>query len=135
MIPKERFVSEILSIALKVPTLECQSILKNYQEFLMKTPRRERITATDDPDFKLILFDVAKGVPPSLSHYEQSSFPIKLTYEDASMETVLKELIPPDVTIPSGFESIGHIAHFNLTPEQMPYRNIIGSVVVDVSTK
>ena len=33
--------------------------------------------------------------------------------------------------IPSSFEQVGHIAHFNLTPEDEPCKNIIGGLLLD----
>jgi tRNA (guanine37-N1)-methyltransferase len=33
--------------------------------------------------------------------------------------------------VPTSFESIGHIAHLNLRPEQLPHKAIIGQVIMD----
>jgi tRNA G37 N-methylase Trm5 len=43
------------------------------------------------------------------------------------MPTV-QRVLPADVEVPTSFETVGHIAHFNLRPEQLPYRKIIGQV-------
>lgn len=32
--------------------------------------------------------------------------------------------------IPTGYETVGHIAHFNLIPEQLPYKYIIGETIL-----
>jgi tRNA (guanine37-N1)-methyltransferase len=40
-------------------------------------------------------------------------------------------LLPAGVEVPSSFESVGHIAHFNLRPEVMPFKHIIAQVVLD----
>lgn len=42
-----------------------------------------------------------------------------------------QRLLPAGVEVPSSFESVGHIAHFNLRPEVMPYKRLIGQVVLD----
>ena len=47
------------------------------------------------------------------------------------MTEVLKETLPNGVEVPSGFETIGDIAHMNLLESQMPYKKIIGQVVMD----
>lgn len=33
--------------------------------------------------------------------------------------------------MPVSFEGVGHIAHFNLRPEVMPFKHLIGQVVLD----
>jgi tRNA G37 N-methylase Trm5 len=33
--------------------------------------------------------------------------------------------------VPTSFESIGHIAHLNLRPEQLPHKALIGQVIMD----
>lgn len=44
----------------------------------------------------------------------------------------MKELLPPDVEeVPSGFETIGDIAHLNLTGKLFDLRYLIGQVVLD----
>uniref|UniRef100_A0A804N3M0 SAM-dependent methyltransferase TRM5/TYW2-type domain-containing protein n=1 Tax=Zea mays TaxID=4577 RepID=A0A804N3M0_MAIZE len=47
------------------------------------------------------------------------------------MSEVLEVLLPEGVIIPTGFETIGHIAHLNLRDEHMPYKKLIASVVLD----
>ena len=39
-------------------------------------------------------------------------------------------LLPPDIQVPSGFETVGDIAHLNLDESQMPYRYDIGEVML-----
>jgi tRNA (guanine37-N1)-methyltransferase len=44
----------------------------------------------------------------------------------------LKELLPPDIEeIPSGFETVGDIAHMNLTGKLYDLRYLIGQVVLE----
>jgi hypothetical protein len=42
-----------------------------------------------------------------------------------------QRLLPEGVDIPGSFESIGHIAHLNLRDEHLPYKHIIGQVILD----
>lgn len=48
-----------------------------------------------------------------------------------SLSDVLHRLLPENIEIPSSFEQVGHIAHLNLRDELLPYRKIIGSVLLD----
>ena len=56
---------------------------------------------------------------------------LALSYDNFNTQEVLKETLPPNTEIPGGFEIIGSIAHLNLSDEQMPYRKIIGQVLLD----
>lgn len=51
---------------------------------------------------------------------------IDIGYEHHSVHEVLQELLPAGIEVPSGFESVGHLVHLNLRPEQLPHREIIG---------
>jgi tRNA (guanine37-N1)-methyltransferase len=54
-----------------------------------------------------------------------------LTYINFTSTQVLKELLPPGLEVPTGFELVGDIAHMNLSQDQMPYRFIIGQTILD----
>ena len=52
---------------------------------------------------------------------------ISMDYESFTKHTILRAILPPDVQdVPSGFELVGHIAHYNLEEEHLPYKHIIG---------
>ena len=57
---------------------------------------------------------------------------IELTYDDMSPADVLRRLIPSHIKeVPSSFEQVGHIAHMNLREDLLPYRLIIGAVLLE----
>lgn len=43
----------------------------------------------------------------------------------------LQQILPEDVEVPGSFETIGHIAHFNLRAGHVPYKHVIGQVCLD----
>lgn len=43
----------------------------------------------------------------------------------------LQKVLPDGVDVPTSFESVGHIAHLNLRDEQLPYKTLIGQVIID----
>jgi hypothetical protein len=51
----------------------------------------------------------------------------------AAAEHILRQLLPANVPVPTGFETVGHLAHVNLTREQAPFKFLIGKVYLDVS--
>ena len=57
----------------------------------------------------------------------------ELGYANLSTEEVLMKVIPQSVseTVPQSFETVGHVAHYNLREEFMPYKRLIGKVCLD----
>ncbi|XP_062211338.1 tRNA (guanine(37)-N1)-methyltransferase 1-like isoform X2 [Phragmites australis] len=44
---------------------------------------------------------------------------------------VLEAILPEGIIIPTGFETVGHIAHLNLRDEHLPHKKLIAQVVLD----
>ncbi len=42
-----------------------------------------------------------------------------------------QKLLPEGCEVPTSFESVGHIAHLNLRDELLPYKHVIGQVLLD----
>ena len=42
-----------------------------------------------------------------------------------------QKLLPAGAEVPSSFESIGHIAHLNIRDDLLPYKRVIGQVIMD----
>lgn len=42
-----------------------------------------------------------------------------------------QKLLPAGIEVPSSFEAVGHIAHLNLRAEQLPFKGLIGQVLLD----
>ena len=59
----------------------------------------------------------------------RGSHGLTLDYHHYSPHAVLTAVLPPDSEeIPTGFEVVGHIAHFNLRREFLPYKTLIGKL-------
>ena len=61
--------------------------------------------------------------------FDLVSLQIELDFSDYNYFEALKLLLPEHVTTPSGFETIGHIAHLNLRENQFPWKYLIGQVI------
>ena len=57
--------------------------------------------------------------------------PVELQYRNFKADEVLNELLPDGVETPRAFEAVGHIAHVNLRDEHLPYKHLIGQVLLD----
>ncbi|TVU20773.1 hypothetical protein EJB05_30369, partial [Eragrostis curvula] len=65
------------------------------------------------------------------SAYELVRCQLTLFYSYWSMNEVLEAILPEGIIIPTGFETVGHIAHLNLRDEHLPYKRLIAQVVLD----
>ena len=55
---------------------------------------------------------------------------VTVSYSDWTVDEVLRRMLPV-TEVPSAFEIIGHLAHINLREELLPYKLLIGKVVLD----
>lgn len=99
------------------------------------TPRYKMPYIISDGDKKrFILSEDIKELPEVLKKtgldIELNNFEVELDHKNFSLREILENYIPSDVRIPSSFETIGHIAHLNLTDSQLPYKNIIGQAIL-----
>ena len=63
----------------------------------------------------------------------QGKHTLQLSYKDFNAEEILRRLLPFD-EIPSAFEVIGDLAHVNLRDELLPFKYLIGKVLLDKNT-
>jgi tRNA (guanine37-N1)-methyltransferase len=55
-----------------------------------------------------------------------------IPYQQQSISRILSKLLPSGAQPPpTGFEQIGHVIHLNLKEKHMPYKKLIGSVLLD----
>lgn len=59
-------------------------------------------------------------------------YPLTFDFEYWSYDDILKAILPDDLieSCPSAFTIAGHLAHLNLKEQYMPYRKIIGEVIL-----
>ncbi|EIE26693.1 hypothetical protein COCSUDRAFT_12364 [Coccomyxa subellipsoidea C-169] len=146
--------SETLHLkALRVPKKECQAYMKLLNGYTFDKPRlRCILPEADRPDTRLLLLaekvqdqGVRRFAPPWYLCFEYRShavinqcvfsiivtYDLTLNYSYWSAEHVLKRLLPEGCEVPTSFESVGHIAHMNLRDELLPFKNVIGQVLLD----
>ncbi|KAK8921573.1 tRNA (guanine(37)-N1)-methyltransferase 2 [Platanthera zijinensis] len=67
----------------------------------------------------------------ALYDFEVLPYSLTLGYSYWGADHILKQILPAGVEVPSSFETIGHIAHLNITEELLPYKNTIARVIYD----
>ncbi|XP_029454016.1 tRNA (guanine(37)-N1)-methyltransferase [Rhinatrema bivittatum] len=65
-------------------------------------------------------------ISPCVSKYD-----LELTYENFKTEEILRAVLPEGQDVTSAFSRVGHIAHMNLRDHQLPFKTLIGQVVID----
>nr|CCA26377.1 unnamed protein product [Albugo laibachii Nc14] len=146
-------------VAVRTTTQKISRIVKLLHGNLLNVPKLRNVvsdpqtTKSDAPekspeDCKLILLNerirrnsdeprmlegIAADVHQKLIHegVELVDFQVELSYTHFNVEQVLAKLLPKQVQVPSSFECVGHIAHLNLREAHLPFKHLIGQVILD----
>ncbi|KAH9065684.1 Met-10+ like-protein-domain-containing protein [Lactarius vividus] len=133
-------------LAARVSVAKTASVLKAeaMRGFLINLRRVPSVIAdTEHPhgDNKLVLFRVQQEADLSTdarSYLSSQSAAltihnIELTYDYWTADDILNAILPEELLdgSPSGFSATGHLAHINLNNEYLPYKHIIGQVILD----
>lgn len=89
----------------------------------------------DDAHRYIILsskYSKLEDAPEAAKAFPFDTYPVSVDYSHFTAEQVLHQIMPANSEVPSSFEQVGHIAHLNLKDAQLPYRFIIGQVLLDV---
>ena len=132
---------------LRVPKLRVATIVQSIKSSVLKEPKIRPVNS--DPtssDHRIIL--LGKHVKKNLSGLDvdhkkiilemlnsgevsevESSYDIG--YNHMSASDIFRRLIPNVKEWPSSFETAGHVAHINLRAELLPYKLLIGRVLLE----
>lgn len=128
-------------LAVEVAGSRCASLLREIRPHVLRLRSMKPVRLGSSEDFRLVLLDASlqteDALPPQLQQAIESAggkcqhVDVRLGYEDLTAREVLTELLPAGVTVPTGYESVGHVVHLNLRSEQLAYRHLIGQVLLD----
>ncbi|XP_026079588.1 tRNA (guanine(37)-N(1))-methyltransferase isoform X1 [Carassius auratus] len=146
--------SQTVSVpAIRIPTSVLNKVVKSLKKVALQRPGLKRVVEelcedgnkdSSEGEHRLLLLDPnsitsadsfgseeaealkAYGVPQEIQKYE-----LQLTYENLKSEEILRAVLPEGQDVTSGFSRVGHIAHMNLRDHQLPYRKLIGQVIID----
>uniref|UniRef100_A0A1D1ZA26 tRNA (guanine(37)-N1)-methyltransferase n=1 Tax=Anthurium amnicola TaxID=1678845 RepID=A0A1D1ZA26_9ARAE len=131
--------------ALRIPRELCSRASRLLNGYLLDRPRVKPITEDPSSEKNRLLIlservqnaelsDIPSGVLGALkelSSFEVVPHTLTLGYTYWGADYVLKQILPPEVEVPSSFETIGHIAHLNINSELLPYKDVIAQVIYD----
>lgn len=144
ILDKNAYKKTITTLGILIPAKETNNYLKIYKQYLLNIDKQPNI-AKDyiDNQNKLLLLNQQYKLE-EISEWPQEirslvdekklatlKHEITLGFDDMSAHEIFKLVLPPDVMIPAGFETVGTIAHLNLRKGQLEYKNLIGSVILE----
>lgn len=151
MLDKALFKKTLQVVGVRVEAKKIGKVVKALHGHLLNRPRlRNVVPDPTNPDpyknssSKLVLLNEKVSDMDTLTplnedlvaflKQESLSFvrhAIELDYSYFPVDHVLAQILPEGLDIPSSFESVGHIAHLNLRDGHLPYKHIIGQVILD----
>ncbi|XP_065009229.1 tRNA (guanine(37)-N1)-methyltransferase 1-like isoform X1 [Musa acuminata AAA Group] len=87
----------------------------------------EKIQNSDLSEIPSHVLDPLKG----LCNIEAVPYSLTLGYPYWGADHILKQILPHGMEVPTSFETVGHVAHLNLTEDQLPYKDVIAKVIYD----
>ncbi|KAJ3214103.1 serine/threonine-protein kinase M1 [Dinochytrium kinnereticum] len=134
--------------ALRIPSSSCTEAMQRLEGTRLDVPRLPSIV--EDPaapslrPTRLLLLDPAvatadnfESLPAGVQEFatsvgaEPSQYTLSLGYDYWTADQILRSILPDELEVPGSFEMIGHIAHLNLRDQYLPYKSIIGEVLLD----
>ncbi|KAJ3017748.1 tRNA (guanine(37)-N1)-methyltransferase [Thoreauomyces humboldtii] len=140
-------------VALRVPAASCARAMKelapsglilNYprQRGIVEDPTDNLEGAAEKTARRLVLLNTSitettDPLPTLVKDFvereggEVTKYALTVGYEYWTADQVLRSILPDDIDVPGAFEAVGHIAHVNLRDQYLPYKHIIGEVLLD----
>ncbi|XP_052183154.1 tRNA (guanine(37)-N1)-methyltransferase 2-like isoform X1 [Diospyros lotus] len=145
ILDESKFDMHLKLWAIQIPREMCKAATRVLNGYMLDRPRIKPIT--EDPTCEknryMILSEKVQNsdlsdIPSqkldelkALCKIEVVPYSLTLGYSYWGADHVLKQILPPGLEIPSSFETIGHIAHLNISDELLPYKDVIAKVIYD----
>ncbi|XP_068648458.1 tRNA (guanine(37)-N1)-methyltransferase 2 [Aristolochia californica] len=145
MFDESKFDWQLQLWALRIPREQCKRIGGILNGYLLDRARIKPITEDPSCEKNRLMILSERIQNPELSEiphekldelkkiYKIEVVPYSLTlgYSYWGADHILKKILPCGVEVPSSFETIGHIAHLNITGDLLPYKDVIARVIYD----
>ncbi|XP_041131165.1 tRNA (guanine(37)-N1)-methyltransferase-like isoform X1 [Polyodon spathula] len=131
--------------AIKVKKEVINKLMKSLKNVALQRPGIKRVVEDpDDENHRLVLLDpftissascFGESEKAAMKQLEVSTeihtYDLELAYENFKSEEVLRAVLPEGQDVTYGFSRVGHIAHMNLREHQLPFKSLIGQVIID----
>jgi len=140
---------ELFNIMVELPSITCEAklcgdIQKQFKRSLLNRPKFSNIVIDQESKLnRIVLFNpsVVKDINSLTAgetafiekakctfHFHKVSF----KYANFSFDELMSVIIPNNTKDRvTSFETVGHIAHFNLKPNLLKYKTVIGEILLD----
>ena len=129
---RELYRAEVACIGLRIEAKSVNIVRSKIADHILKIPRLPSVLEDpkNDSSKRLLLLKTDSLLNADFAH---DSFPhtVTLDYDYWTADEILSATLPEGMDITTAFETVGHIAHMNLKPEHMPYKSLIGQVILD----
>ena len=146
---RSAFSEVIRLVALRIRAQQCSIFMKRLDGHILSRPKVRPIIPDEAEGAQTRLLLLAetvldtelRGLPEELRAFvlKEGAVPLAhertVGYELLTVEQVLRRLLPQGMEVPSAFEQVGHVAHVNLRDEQLPYKQVIGQVILDKNSR
>ena len=122
--------------AVVVEPERCSAAMKLLQPHMLQLRGVQPVQHDGTRRVVLLEFD-PEELPPTVEAAvrgvggEVRSQTVTVGYEQLTAVEALRKLLPAGMEVPSSFEQVGHVAHVNLREEQLPYKQLIGAVLLE----
>ncbi|KAF9245861.1 Met-10+ like-protein-domain-containing protein [Melanogaster broomeanus] len=144
---RSAFTRSLRVLGVRVTASQTTTILKSepLKRYILDLPKTRSVVSdpSGEKHHRLILLKIAEEAALS---QEARSFlqeqcadlaehTIDLKYDYWTADEILQSILPEELCgdSPTGFSVTGHIAHMNLNREYLPYKHLIGQIILDAS--
>ncbi|KAJ7193331.1 Met-10+ like-protein-domain-containing protein [Mycena pura] len=145
VLDRSLFRKSIPIVAARFPPTRIGSLRKaeSMQRVFIDLPRVRSVEPdpSDPAGSRLVLLNVSSEVdlpPQTLDFLKTESnglvpYTLELDYDYWTAADLIQSIVPDELRerSPAGFALTGHIAHMNIKDEYLPYKHIIGQIILD----
>ena len=134
VLDREKFRKSVPLTAAKLSPRTIPLFKQHCKANILDQPRIRSIL--DDHGDKLILLRDKPDIDDKFlkdNSIELVPYSLDLTYDYWQADDILRSILPESLLddSPAGFTMVGHIAHMNLREEYLPYKHMIGQIILD----
>ncbi|CAB3368138.1 Hypothetical predicted protein [Cloeon dipterum] len=142
VLDRAAFTKSVTVPCLIIPTNDLNKVKKTIKPYLLKLEKMSSVVDGSDSTVKKVLLrpdlitklgDLKEADQETLEKLDAKfeTTEIEVSYNNWRSEQILQAVLPEDEEGTKAFTIIGHILHLNLHEHLLPYKDLIGQVLLD----